>query len=219
MKNELTNLDIGLLVNTPAVPLTVDGETLPVPMYVLPGEDGRAHLYTVNRENILHSNNGGQTFEVVASATGSDLAKTKLFSEGNKVESNKVNELIEKKTVGNATPESMGLMPKAEIPESMQMKGAPSKFDGYNKQAQVIEPAPAKDTQLTAEGNAENKKAGNSFSRTEYEFIRTSILPWMISNPGKTPKKADIPVLKDMDTLSDEDFKDIFNQIKKEMNG
>ena len=55
---------------------------------------------------------------------------------------------------------------------------------------QLIELAPAKGTQLTAEGNAENKKAGNSFSRTEYEFIRTSILPWVISNPGKTPKKG-----------------------------
>lgn len=196
MKNELTNLGIDLQVNTPAVPLTIDGETLPVPMYVLPGEDGLAHIYTVNRENILHSNNGGQTFEVVASATGSDLAKTKFFSDEKKVGYNKVNELIEKRTVGNATPESMGLMPK-----------------------QLIELASAKGTQLTAEGNAENKKAGNSFSRTEYEFIRTSILPWVISNPGKTPKKADIVALKYMDTLSDEDFKDIFNQIKKEMNG
>jgi hypothetical protein len=219
MKNELTNLGIGLQVNTPAVPLTVDGETLPVPMYVLPGEDGLAHLYTVNRENILHSNNGGQTFEVVASATGSDLAKTRFFSDEKKVGSNKVNELIEKKTVGNATPESMGLLTKAEIPDALQIKGVPSKFDGYKTQEQVVEPAPAKDTQLTAEGNKENKKAGNSFSRTEYEFIRTTILPWMISNPGRTPKKSDIPVLKDMDTLSDEDFKDIFNQIKKEMNG
>lgn len=219
MKNELTNLGIDLQVNTPAVPLTVDGETLPVPMYVLPGEDGLAHLYTVNRENILHSNNGGQTFEVVASATGSDLAKTRFFSDEKKVGSNKVNELIEKKTVGNATPESMGLLTKAEIPDALQIKGVPSKFDGYKTQEQVVEPAPAKDTQLTAEGNKENKKAGNSFSRTEYEFIRTTILPWMISNPGRTPKKSDIPVLKDMDTLSDEDFKDIFNQIKKEMNG
>jgi hypothetical protein len=155
MKNELTNLDIGLLVNTPAVPLTVDGETLPVPMYVLPGEDGRAHLYTVNRENILHSNNGGQTFEVVASATGSDLAKTKLFSEGNKVEYNKVNEIIEKRTVGNATPESMGLMPKAEIPTALQLplgaeKPKRKEYETPNKKGEPM-PQPKIPSSMTME--------------------------------------------------------------------
>ncbi|MBN2861274.1 MAG: hypothetical protein JXK93_13495, partial [Sphaerochaetaceae bacterium] len=103
--NELA--DKGVTVSGAPHPLNMDGELLAVPQFIGTESDGVRRLYTINRDQILSSEDDGKTWQNRWTLDGTKLGKTKFNSSEPKVEYNDTNIDIASRTTGEA-PEGTG---------------------------------------------------------------------------------------------------------------